>query len=56
MFNFDTVSEMPDNFEVFFGGVVRDVEGAAVALLVAVLGDHAVQLTEQRVPMYTVLY
>ena len=53
MFNFDTVSEMPGDFEVSFGGVVR---GAAVALLVDILGDHAVQLTELRVPMYTVLY
>ena len=36
MFNFDTGSEMPGDFEVSFGGVVRDVEGAAVALLVAI--------------------
>ena len=42
MFNFDTVSEMPG---VSFGGVVRDVEGAAVTLLVAILSNHAVQQT-----------
>ena len=43
-------------FEVSFGGVVRDVAGAAVALLVTTLAIMQLQLTEPCVPMYTVLY
>ena len=39
---------MPGNFEVSLGGVVRYEEGAAVALLVAILTIMQLQLTEVR--------
>ena len=44
---------MLGDFEVSFGG---DMEGTTVALLIAIVGHHAVQQIELHVPMYTVLY
>ena len=57
MFNVDAAgSEMPGDFEASFGGLVRDVEGAAVATPAAILHWAIMQLPLLTEPMYTVLY